>query len=382
MAAFLLAALLSVRAPRLDAWFGGLTRQWKFHHVLGAAAFLLLMAHPLLLAFSAAGTSARAAADVLFPGAGARSVWAGWAALAAMAAFLAPTFSFFGSPEYQRWKSLHALSVVALILGAAHAVASGRSVPGAVWGWAGALALLAVAGRKAWSRVAGRRGYVVTRVDAVGRGVVELTLKPEGGLLRYAAGQFVYLTPLDPGLAAGRGEEHPYTVSSSPEEPVLRIAIKDLGDATRALQTAAPGGRVLVEGPYGGILSGGVTAAKELWIAGGIGLTPFLGRARSLRPERSVDIRLVYCVQDESRAHFLAELEEIAGRVAGFRVSPHYFAREGPLTSEFLRSRCPDFAERAVFVCGPAPLLAAARRELVRAGVTPARIRQEDFAWL
>ena len=53
----LLAAAISVRIPGFDLWFGGLTRLWKIHHVLGAAAFLLLMAHPLLLSFAAAGTS-------------------------------------------------------------------------------------------------------------------------------------------------------------------------------------------------------------------------------------------------------------------------------------------------------------------------------------
>ncbi len=373
---------MSVRAPRLDGWFGGLTRQWKIHHVLGAAAFLLLMAHPLLLSFAAAGYSLRAAADILFPGAGAWSVWAGWAALAAMAAFLAPTFSFFGEPEYQRWKSLHALSGVALILGVAHAAALSRAMPGGYWVGAGALALFAAAGRKVWSRALGRRGYVITRLERIGRGVVELSLKPEGRLLRYAAGQFVYMTPLDPDLAAGRGEEHPYTLSSSPDEAVLRIAIKSLGDATRALQTAALGSRVLVEGPYGGALSGRAAVRGELWVAGGIGLTPFLGRARSLAPGHAVDIHLIYCVQDETRAHFMPELRSISARVPGFVVTPHHFAREGILKAEFLRAACPNFAGRDASMCGPAPLLAAARKVLLRAGIPAARIRQEDFTWL
>lgn len=54
MTCFLLAAILSVRIPGLDPWLGGLTAVWRLHHLLGAAAFLLLMAHPLLLGLSAA----------------------------------------------------------------------------------------------------------------------------------------------------------------------------------------------------------------------------------------------------------------------------------------------------------------------------------------
>lgn len=379
---YLLAALLSARIPGLDARFGGLTRLWKIHHLLGAGAFLLLMAHPLLLAFAAAGVSPRAASSVLFPGSGAWSVWMGWAALAAMAAFLSPTFEFFGPTDYQRWKSLHALSGLALVLGLAHAIGLSRALPGTVWAAGGALALAAFVYRMMIARFVGAKRYAVVRVDPVGRGVVELTLAPDGEILKYHAGQFVYLTPLDAGLAAGRGEEHPYTVSSAPSEAVLRIAIKDLGDATHALQTAAVGGAALVEGPYGGLFPPEAGQIHELWIAGGIGISPFLSRARGLDAARPVDIALVYCVQDASRAHFLEELEAIAARVSGFKFRPHYFYREGPLTGDFLRSRFPDFAGRDVYVCGPPPLIIAARRELRRAGVPASRLHAEDFSWL
>lgn len=381
----LLAAMISARVPGLDLWFGGLTRLWRIHHLLGAASFLLLMAHPLLLSFAAARFSVPAASAVLFPGPSAWGVWAGWGAMAAMAAFLAPTFSFFGAPEYQRWKSLHALSGAAIALGLAHALSSGALLSGrparAWWGSYGALALLAFAWRAFAARRFARKGYTVAAATSAGRGVVELTLRPDGRPLERRAGQFVYLTPLDPALKAGRGEEHPYTLSSAPDEPALRVVVKDLGDASRALQSVAVGSRALVEGPFGEFFPRG-GGRPELWIAGGIGLTPFLSRVRELGPSRPVDAHLVYCVQDETRAHFFAELEAAAAKHPGLRLWPHYFAQEGPLTAAFLRSRCPDAAGREAFVCGPPALIEAARSELRRAGVPSARVHAEDFNWL
>lgn len=386
LSCLLLAALISARIPGADAWFGGLSRVWKLHHVLGAAAFLLLLAHPLLLAFASARVSLEAAAAVLFPGASDWSSWAGWLALAAMAVFLAPTFWFFGRPEYQRWKSLHALSGLAVVLGLAHALDSGRLLPGAwgktIWSGYGAAAALAFVYRLFASRLVGRKGYAIVRAETAGHGVVELTLKPDGKMLSHRAGQFIYLTPLAPGLACGRGEEHPYTLSSAPGEPVLRVVIKDLGDASRALQSAPVGSRALVEGPYGDFFPANAPAARQLWIAGGIGLTPFLARARALTAAEPVDVHLVYCVQDETRAHFSAELEAVAARVAGFRLWMHYFGREGPLNAAFIGSRCPDFAGREIFICGPPALISCAREELRRAGVHAARVRSEDFNWL
>ncbi|MBI4061102.1 MAG: ferric reductase-like transmembrane domain-containing protein [Elusimicrobia bacterium] len=386
LSCLLLAALTSARIPGVDVRFGGLTRVWKIHHVLGAAAFLLLLAHPLLLAFAAAPASLRAAAAVLLPEAAARGAWAGWLALAAMAAFLAPSFWFFGRPEYRRWKALHALSGLAVVAGTAHAAASGGLLPGrrgqALWALYGSAALLAFIWRAFASRLWGRKGYVVARVEAVGRGIVELTLRPEGELLAHRAGQFIYLTALAPELSAGRGEEHPYTVSSAPGEPALRVAIKDMGDASRALQTVSVGSRALVEGPYGGFFPAGAPGARELWIAGGVGLAPFLSRVRAMAAGEPVDVDLIYCVQDETRAHFRAELESVAARVAGLRLWPHYFGREGSLDAAFFASRCPDFAGRDIFICGPPGLIAAARGALRRAGVRAARIRSEEFDWL
>ena len=65
------------------------------------------------------------------------------AAFAAMAVFLAPTFWFFGQPQYQRWKALHALSGLAVLLALVHALPPAKSSMRKMWIAYGALALLA-----------------------------------------------------------------------------------------------------------------------------------------------------------------------------------------------------------------------------------------------
>ncbi|MFN2333959.1 MAG: ferric reductase-like transmembrane domain-containing protein, partial [Wenzhouxiangellaceae bacterium] len=383
----LLAAALSARVPRLDRLFGGLTRLWKTHHLLGAGSLLLLMAHPLLLAMAQTTTSVEAATSLLFPAPGHWQIWTGWAALILMMVFLAPSFAFFGRPDYQRWKYLHRLAGPALILALAHAFQYGRTLPANSehWLWLvlTVMAVGAVAWRFVFSRRIGRLRYTVQRVVTVANNLVELVLKPAGRRhLDYDAGQFVYLAPFDRELAAGYGEEHPYTLSSSPKEPVLRIAIKDLGDASRAIQAIRPGSRVTIEGPYGQFFPDD-PPKKQLWIAGGIGITPFLGRARDLLKTGSpVDIRLIYCVQDEARARFLDELYEIATELEGFEVIAHYFYRQGPLDAEFLTGHVPDIIERAGFICGPTPLNQLASRLLSTAGIARKNIHTEEFELL
>ena len=381
LAMMLLAGAVSCRVPGFDRPFGGLARLWHLHHWLGFAAFILVMLHALALGLAAVPASLDAAVATLFPPLSHGALWLGWLAWAAMVVFLAPTFDFFGKPHYQRWKRLHLVSAAALLLGLGHALL----LAGEAWPWwlLGIAGLGAIAWRKgvAPSR---RHPYRVEEVVPLARGVVELVLRPEGSGIRHEAGQFVYLSPLDERLADGRGEEHPYTIASSPADAHLRIGIKDLGDASHALQTVTPETRVLIEGPYGEFFGRRFPERDMLWLGGGIGITPFVGGARDLASGAATEgrVQLIYLAQDEARAYYRQELEEIAGRVEGFTFTQHFSREQGRMTEAFLREHCPDFTERETYLCGPPAMNAHLQRLLAEQGVPVSRIHSEVFDFL
>lgn len=384
----LMAAILSVRIPGFDRPFGGLTRLWRTHHRLGAWSLILLLLHPVLLALAAAEISLSAAASTLFPPLSDLASWSGWAALVLMMIFLGPSFSFFGRPRYERWKKLHRLAAPAVALALAHNFWLSRGLPPwldiALWSTLALLAVGAVAWRFVFSRRAGRLTYTVSDVTQVENSVVEISLTPKDRSLKHEAGNFVYLTLEDPGLEAGSGEEHPFTVSSSPDEDKLRIAIKALGDASRAAQTLRPGTRARIEGPYGRFfLNPDRVEMPELWVAGGIGVTPFLARMRHLAGRgESADVCMIFCVQDPPREIFAEELAELAKRIPGFRLNTHYFYREGPLSTDYLARVCSDIGKRTVYICGPRPLNNLMHEHATRAGIPTSRIHSEEFELL
>ncbi len=379
----LLAAALCCRVPGFDRPFGGLTKLWQLHHRLAGVAFLFLLAHPLLLAFASTGISLEAAVSTLFSSR-APVLW-GWVALLSLMLFMAPSFGFFGDPEYQRWKFLHRLSGVAVVFALVHTLMLARTWPDwlniTVWSVLAMLALTALAYRWGYARWQGRQPYRVVEAVHPARDVVELTLRPEGKPLHYQAGQFVYLTPWMPGVP-GHREEHPYTLSSAPTETDLRLAIKDLGDASRALQTVALDTAVWVEGPYGSFFPD-KPSGPELWIAGGIGVTPFLGRIReAISRGQALPVHLIDCVQDETRFLFGEELEAAFAQWPDSGLSVHYFYREGPLDADYIEKVCPDFRTREIYLCGPLPLLEKAQEILTDCGVPSHRIVSEEFVLL
>jgi predicted ferric reductase len=384
LAMILVAGALSARLPRIDRWFGGLTRLWQLHHLLGFGGLILILLHVLALAFGGLQISLFLAVATLFPPLADIEVWIGWLALAGLLVFLAPSFKFFGQPHYQTWKLLHSVVAPAtLVMALLHALPF--SIQSASWWVLGALAVGSVVWRQIGARLVVRRAYAVASTDQLTDDVVELTLKPEATSLQHLAGQFVFLTPTDSQLAAGRGEEHPYTLSSAPTEPALRIGIKNLGDASGAMLRIRPGTRVWVEGPYGRFLDRHHPDRAQLWLGGGIGITPFVGAARSMRGDPSLpagSVHLVYLAQDESRAYYLAELQASAAATPGLVVTPHYFRDEGPISRDFLLRHCPDFAEREIYMCGPSEMTLHLRRLLRGQGVAGSRVHSEEFTFL
>jgi predicted ferric reductase len=384
LAMALVSGALSVRLPGLDRAFGGLTRLWQLHHLLGFGALVLTLAHVIALALGALAISRRLPVQTLFPAAAAIEVWLGWAALIGMLIFLAPSFKFFGEPHYQRWKWVHlTVAPATLLLALVHGF---RLSPDAASWWAlGALAIGSVAWRRVGTLLAGRVAYTVASVTPLADDVVEIGFEAAGRPLQHRPGQFVYLTPMDPALTAGRGEEHPFTISSAPGDPVLRMGVKALGDASRALLRIAPGTRAWIEGPYGDFFERIEPRRYELWLGGGIGITPFVGglRARARDEGRGAGhVHLFYLAANEARAYYLDELRRAGDGMESVVITPHYFEQSGPIATDFLAAHCPDFAEREIYVCGSPPMLAHLRALLRAHGIPEHRIHSEEFTLL
>src|SRR2546429_1635448 len=112
----------------------------------------------------------------------------------------------------------------------------------------------------------------------------------------HAAGQNVLVTLLAPPQTDSQGDSRTFTLASAPHEPDLMVATRMRDSAfKRVLKSAAAGTPVRIEGPNGLMVLHEDAARPAVFLAGGIGVTPFLSMARhAAKEKRQHPIPLVF----------------------------------------------------------------------------------------
>lgn len=365
-------ALLVVREPHFTGALGGLERCYTWHHRLGVLAYLALLLHPLALAVNGWAESPHVAWQSLAPWLQAWPVWLGWGALVLLMLGLTATFD--SRLPYRRWRRLHTVLGAGTVLGFAHAwVLLGEPEPLLGLLLVGILAL-------GWRFVVSDLGFAARpyRVIAVtnpAADTVEATVAPCAAALTVAPGQFVLAAFGQGSHFRGCGEYHPFTVSRIDPGRRLRLTVKALGQCSHRLQTLEPGVLLRLQGPFGRFLSNSADR-PELWIAGGIGITPFIAALRA--QPRTQPTTLIYLYRTAADAAFLEELGQLAATDAKFELIGEATGNSPPDAAALL-AKVERLPERHVYLCGPPGMVDALSARLVELGVAPRCIHNERF---
>lgn len=363
--------LLMLRESWLAERLGGLERMYAWHHRLGTLAYVLLLAHPLALALDNLAESPAQAWALLSPLAQGWPLWFGWLGLLGL--MLGMAASFARRLPYPLWRGLHALLAVAILFGCLHLWLLGL---GPSFFFVLLLSLLFLGWRflRIDSSLAARP-YLVSQVQQVAAGIVEIALRPLGVPIAARPGQFALVGFGNGGAFQGDGEYHPYTICAVDPEGHLRLAIKALGDCTRHLQTLEIGVAARVQGAFGDFLLDR-PQSPQLWLAGGIGLTPFLAVLRD--QPLTQPTQLFYFYRQPEDAAYVEELQALAAAQPLLELH----VQCGDLDAAALAGRLPARAALAghvAFLCGPPGFLASAVGVLEQRGVAPANIHFERF---
>jgi predicted ferric reductase len=364
--------MLASRVRPIERAVGGLEQLYGLHRRLGVIVLVLATIHAVFLTLHAGGS----ALDLYLPSAG-WSTFSGVVALVLLIGFVVA--SLVGRLSYQTFVLVQRLLGAAFVLGAFHAIAV-RGTAASSLALTIYLACLTAAGvaslgyRLIGARLGvGRHSYRVDAVRRLADDAVEIVMAPVARPLEFQAGQFLYATFHQDGIPR---ESHPFTIASAPAGE-LRIAVKRFGDFTSLVMHLRPGAEAQLEGPFGSFHLSDDSVHAQTWIAGGIGITPFLSWARSL--DASIPIDLYYCTPGAEQAHFLDELFDIADRYPRFRVIPIRKSSLGRLSVDDIEAVNPNVSNGHVFVCGPQVMIHNIRTGFAARGMSPHVIHSENF---
>ncbi|WP_374600028.1 ferric reductase-like transmembrane domain-containing protein [Niveibacterium sp.] len=380
------AILLATRPRWLEQRLNGLDKAYGLHKSLGIAAGVTLGLHwfaengakwlvQLGLVMRRARGGPHGPENALIDFAKDSGEWAFYVLIALVLVALVQRIPY----RYFRW--VHKALAVVFLFGAFHAVVlmpdSWLAAPA---GWV-LIVAAAVGGAGALWSLAGRIGKTRTlqgRIESVAvspSGLIDLRLSLPAPGLRYRAGQFAFLK-----FDALEGP-HPFTIASADDPCRPRFVIKPLGDYTDTLAARlAAGQAVELEGPYG-CFDFSADGKREIWVAGGIGITPFLARLDALAAQggakRPVDFW--YCTQQHSEAMFPADLE---ARCARAGVTLHRMAADcaGLLSADRVAATTGSLDGARVWFCGPSGFAQTLRSGLEALGLPRDAFHSERFA--
>jgi len=366
---------LATRPKWAEKYFGGLDKMYVTHRHTGTAAFLLIFAHVLTVPITTSGWKLGNYLGVM----------AFMGIVTIVLITLAPRIPFLNKltgGDYNDWKKFKRYIGIFFILAFIHALTVPNPLDAFIAiNWVQIFFIIGTASYL-YTEVFGQffKKYLPYTVEAVNhpnQSTTEVVLRAKKDpIQKQRAGQFLFVRFMENGL----NESHPFTISSAPHEDVLRLTVKACGDFTRDLfANLKTGTEAVLEGAYG-MFDYKTGGPKQIWVAGGIGVTPFLSFIRDLKTGLNHEVDFYYTVRHREEAVFVDEIEETAKKNPQLKARLRFSSIDGSLTvEEIIRNAGGDIRGHHVYMCGPLPMVQAFEKKFIEAGVPVENIHFEEF---
>ncbi|MBI4094712.1 MAG: FAD-dependent oxidoreductase [Candidatus Liptonbacteria bacterium] len=234
------------------------------------------------------------------------------------------------------------------------------------------------------------RSTLLDRKDVALRTMAFYFEKPAG--FTFKAGQYIDLILSNPRAAGGENMlKHDFTIASAPFEPRLMIATRIRKSAFKeTLEHMTLGTEVGIKGPSGSFFLHNDSARPAVFIAGGIGITPFLSIVRdAMHRKLPHKMFLFYSNPTPEKIAFFSEFQKYKAQNPNFSFvatvtaeepSPSWKGERNRVSGEMLKKYLPDLGSCTFYIAGPPGFSLAMRETLNTAGVDDDDIRSEEFA--
>ncbi len=218
----------------------------------------------------------------------------------------------------------------------------------------------------------------ITKMETIAEDTIQVTFDFSDTPFSFIAGQYVRVTLPELYFADPRGSSRDFSIASSPNlKNSVIIAFRVSGSSFKQTLSKLPlGTSVVVEGPFGVFTLPKATSSPIVFIAGGIGVTPFFSMICFATEENlPCKVTLLYANRSVESSAFLAELNEFQQNNPHFRLKTHL----GDIDESFLRGVGLNYSESLWYLAGPPGMVTVVRTMILGLGAIEEKIIVEEF---
>lgn len=207
---------------------------------------------------------------------------------------------------------------------------------------------------------------------------------------RYAPGQFAYYAIGEKGLFKKKITRH-FSLVTVPSEERIGFAtrMRSASDFKNMLKEYPLGSEVDVDGAYGEFVLERKETEPLIFLAGGIGITPFFSMLKEeTKAPAGRKVTLFYANRNPRSAAFLEELQKMENenvRIVPIMSETELPAQEWPgergrIDAALIKKYCPEYQNSRFYIAGPPEMVKAMKETLLGMDVPSKRIKMENFA--
>lgn len=209
---------------------------------------------------------------------------------------------------------------------------------------------------------------------------------------QFKAGQYMDITLIDPPQTDAEGNIRSLSIASAPEEEHILFATRMRDTAfKRFLKIASIEAEVRLEGPMGSFTLHNNPTKPAVFLAGGIGITPFSSIVRhAAHAKLPHHLYLFYSNRRPEDAAFMPVLQELEKENPNFKFIPSmsempksaqtWNGESGFINRDMLARHLPNLQGPIYYIAGPPAMVEAMRQMLIATGVDEDDLRAEEFA--
>jgi predicted ferric reductase len=374
LVAFCFINFISTRHKILDSLFDGLDKSYVYHKFLSISALVLVIIHNVTIGI---GKGIERSQGIKIP----KDPYAMYGTFSLyLFVILILTAIIAKKLNYERWKMIHKFMIIPYAFGIYHYYGSATYAVFSMELFSIWLNIINFIGVSSiiysiflYEKISFKYNFKVKKLETVATGTLEITGSAMGKDLEFKPGQFAFLKVID---KENKFVSHPFTISEAPKKGELQFTIKVLGDHTKALfDTLKVGDEFAVSGPHGKF-NYKTGAKNQIWIAGGIGLTPFRSFSQSSIP-KDFSVDFFYAYNNVEEGAYVEELESLSSD--NLRVHLFNSKEKGFLTVEEICRNVKIDKSIDVYFCGPKPMRDNLEKQFKKSNLNVINFYYEHF---